>query len=147
KMPVEPAFKKVGEPIIVKPVEKTLWDRLGGKEKVEKVVDDFVAIAGDDPKVDVTRGGKIKLDDDKVAALKKGLVTFISAANKGPLKYTGKSMKEVHKGMEITDAQFDAAVDDLLKALEKNEVKEDDIKALRALVEGTRKDIVEKKDE
>src|SRR5262245_47501059 len=38
KMPVEPGPKKVGEPIIAKPAEKTLWDRLGGKEKVEKVV-------------------------------------------------------------------------------------------------------------
>jgi hypothetical protein len=48
--------------------------------------------------------------------------------------------------MEITDAEFDAAADDLLKALEKNEVKEEEIKALLGAVAGTRKDIVEKKE-
>jgi hemoglobin len=134
------------EKVDAKPAEKTLWDRLGGEEAVKKVVDDFVAMAGEDEKVNVTRGGKIKLDDDKVAALKKSLVAFVSAASKGPIKYTGKSMKEAHKGMEITDAEFDAAVDVLLKALDKNGVKEEEAKELRAAVEGTRKDIVQKKE-
>jgi hemoglobin len=96
--------------------------------------------------VDITRGGKIKLTDDQVVALKKHLVAFVSQASGGPLKYTGKSMKEVHKDMAITDDEFTASVDDLVKALEKNGVKEEEIKAVRDAVEGTRKDIVTKKE-
>jgi hemoglobin len=142
--------KPVGD--VPKPIEKvdakpTLWQRLGGEEAVKKVVDDFVAMAAEDEKVNVTRGGKLKLDDDKVAALKKSLVAFVSAASKGPIPYTGKNMKEAHKGMDITNAEFDAAVDVLLKALDKNGVKEEEAKELRAAVEGTRKDIVQKKDD
>ena len=45
------------------PGPKTLWDRLGGEAGVSKVVDDFVAAAATDPKVDFSRGGKYKLDD------------------------------------------------------------------------------------
>ncbi len=52
-------------------------------------------------------------------------------------------MKEVHKGMKITNAEFDAAAKDLQEALEKNGAKPDDEKAVMAAVEGTRKDIVE----
>src|SRR5262249_40776319 len=77
------------------------------------------------------------------------LVQLISATTGGPLKYTGKSMKEVHKGMGITNEEFDALGADLKKALEKNDVKEEDIEALLKIVDSTRKDIVEgeKKDD
>jgi hemoglobin len=130
----------------VRPDAKTtLWDRLGGQKGVAKVVDDFVALAAQNPKVDFTRGGKFKLDDAAVADLKKKLVEFVSAATGGPLKYTGKDMKEVHKGMGITDEQFDAAAADLTKALEQNKVKAEDAQALLKIVETTRKEIVEPK--
>jgi hemoglobin len=120
-----------------------LWNRLGGEKGVAKVVDDFTALAATDPKVDFTRGGKYKLDDLAVAEFKKKMVQFISANTGGPLKYSGKSMKEVHKGMGITNAQFDAAAGDLAKALAKNGVKAADASALLGIVETTRKDIVE----
>src|SRR5262249_37067798 len=50
---------------------------------------------------------------------------------------------ELHKGMGITDAQFDAAAGDLARAMAKNGVKAEDAKALLQIVEATRKDIVE----
>jgi hemoglobin len=121
----------------------TLWDRLGGEENVRKVVNDFVALAGSDPKVDFSRGGKYKLDDTAVAHLKKELIDFVSQASGGPYPYPGKSMKEVHKGMGISDAEFDAAAADLRKALEKNGAKPEDITQVLQAVEQTRADIVQ----
>src|SRR5437870_1997957 len=82
----------------------TLWDRLGGEDNVRKVVHEFVVTAGADPKVNITRGGKFKLDDKKVALLEQRVVEYVSSISGGPLRYTGKSMKEVHKGMAITNA-------------------------------------------
>lgn len=142
-----PGEKKppVGEPI-GKPIPVTLWQKLGGEPAVTKVVDDFVAMAAEDPKVNFTRDGKVKVTDEQVAALKKSLVAFVSQASGGPIKYTGKSMKEVHKDMAITDAEFDATKEALQKAMEKNNVKDDEIKAVLGAVEGTRKDIVTKKE-
>lgn len=126
-------------------VKKSLWDRLGGEASVTKVVQDFIKIAGDDPKVDVTRGGKYKLDDKTLKLLEKHVVAFVSSATGGPLKYKGADMKAAHKGMGITNAQFSAAKADLKIALEKNGAKAEEIKELLQIVESTRKDIVEKK--
>jgi hemoglobin len=123
----------------------TLWQKLGGETNVRKVVDDFVALAGKDPKVDFFRGGKYKPTEQQVADLKQKLVEFVSQATGGPLPYTGKSMKEVHKGMGITEAQFNAAAADLKKALDQNGTKPADRDALLAIVGTTRKDIVEAK--
>lgn len=123
----------------------TLWDRLGGEKNVRKVVEDFVALAARDPKVNFDRGGKVKLDPVKLADLKDQLVDFISSATGGPLKYTGKSMKEIHKGMKITTAEFDATAADLRKALEQNGARAADIDAVMQAVAGTRNDIVEVK--
>jgi hemoglobin len=134
------------EELIGRP-EKSLWDRLGGEPAVSKVVDDFTEIAGPDPKVNFTRDGKYKPTDEQMVALKKSLVAFISSATGGPLKYTGKSMKEVHKGMGITNEEFDAIGADLVQALAKNGVAKENIAALMAIVETTRKDIVEAKAE
>ena len=108
------------------------------------MVDDFFNYVNED-KIDITRGGKIKLDDKKTAEFKKNVVAFISSASGGPLPYLGKSMKEAHKGMGITDAEFDATAQALVKALKKNGVRQAEIDELVSAVAGTRKDIVEKK--
>ena len=119
----------------------TLWERLGSEAGVKKIVDDFVESASKDAKVDFLRGGKVKNLD--VGHLKKELVDQISSISDGPFKYTGKSMKDAHKGMGITDAQFDAIAQDFRQALVKNNVKAEDITALLLMVGGTRSDIVE----
>src|SRR5207248_8917254 len=83
--------------------EVKLWDKLGGEANVRKVVDDFVDLAADDKDVNFFRTPEAKatVTPAKVKALKDGLVNFISVATGGPLKYTGGSMKDVHKGMKI----------------------------------------------
>jgi hemoglobin len=126
-----------------KPAGKSLWDRMGGEPAFTKVVNEFVDQAGDDPTINVTRNGKIKLDDEAVAKLKKNLVAWFSSVTGGPIKYKGKSMKELHKGMGITDKEFDAGGALLQKVLEDNKVKPADADALMKIVGSTRKDIVE----
>jgi hemoglobin len=137
--PKKPEAQKAPEPRLL-----SLWDRLGGESAVTKVVDDFFNYVNDD-KIDFTRGGKIKLDDKKKTEFKKNMVAFISSASGGPIPYKGKSMKEAHKGMGITDAEFDATAQALVKALKKNGVKQAEIDDLISVVAGTRKEIVEKK--
>jgi hemoglobin len=125
----------------------TLWDRLGQEAGVRKVIDQVTDLAAKDPKVDFTRGGKIKLTRDDVAKFKEEMVDWVSAHTGGPLKYTGKNMKVVHEGMHITNAQFDALAAHIRGVLEKNRVQPDDVKAVLGAVEATRKDIVEAKAE
>jgi hemoglobin len=124
------------------PKAKTLWDRLGGEAKVARVVDDFLARASKDPKVNFDRDGKYKLD---MKDLKKKSIEMFSEASNGPYKYTGGDMKTVHKGMGITNAEFDAAAGHLKKALESNGVAAKDVAEVLKVVESTRKDIVQAK--
>jgi hemoglobin len=124
---------------------KSLWDRLGGEPAVRAVVKELTARAAADPKVNFTRGGKYKLDEKALATFQQHMVEFVSAATGGPLKYKGKDMKTAHKGMHITDAEFNALAADLSAVLDKFKVPARDKKELLAKVASTRKDIVEGK--
>lgn len=125
--------------------KKPLWDRLGGEAAVRAVVKDFVAAAAPDPKVNFFRDGKYKLDAAGVTKLEQLLVEMISSATGGPLKYTGRTMKESHKGMGITEAEFGALAGHLVATLKKYKVPQAEMDELVAIVAGTKDEIVEKK--
>ena len=94
-------------------MQKSLYDRLGGKDAITAVVDDFVANVAADKRIN----GFFAHTD--IPRLKKNLVDQLCAATGGPCTYTGRDMKTAHKGMGITDADFNALVEDLTKSLNK----------------------------
>ena len=96
--------------------QKSLYERLGGKEAITAVVDDFVANVAADNRIN---GFFAKAN---IPRLKANLVDQICQATGGPCTYTGKDMKTAHKGMGITDADFNALVGDLQKSLNKFKV-------------------------
>ena len=100
------------------PPQKSLYDRLGGTPAITAVVDDFVANVAADNRIN---GFFARTD---IPRLKKLLIEQICAGTGGPCTYTGRSMQAAHKGMNITDAQFNALVDDLQKTLVKFKVPE-----------------------
>jgi len=124
---------------------KSLWDRLGGESAVRAVVKDFVASAAKDPKVNITRDGAFKLSPDVVKTLEQKLVELVSAVSGGPLKYTGRDMKTIHKGMGITDEEFNATAKHLVDTLNKFKVPAAEQKELLTIIGSTRSDIVEPK--
>jgi hemoglobin len=126
--------------------KETLYTRLGGKPAITKVVDDLVTIVIEDPRIKDEHKEHFKKEDN-VAELKKKLVDQIGQATGGPEKYTGRNMKDAHKGMKITDADFDALADDVGKALDKNNVGPKEKKELMDLLGPMRKEVVEKPEE
>src|SRR5437763_5565971 len=120
----------------------TLWRRLGGQARVEKVVDDFVESVKADPRVNLTRGGKHPLDDEALAALKRKLVGYVSSVSEGTVPYTGRPLAEAHAGMVVTAEEFSAMAAALRLALEKNGVAAADVDALMQKVAQTRRDVV-----
>ena len=126
---------------------KSLYSRLGGEPAIRAVVDDFVAIAAADPAVNFTRKGhpaEWQATPENIRHLKQKLVEFIGSATGGPQQYTGQPMAAVHTGMEITDAEFNAAAADLKQALAKNKVPEPLQQELLAIVGTTRSQMVGK---
>ena len=121
------------------PAGPTLYQRLGGREGIKGVVDDFVANMAADPRVN----GRFKgLDAGRVAKLQTNFADQICDATGGPCAYLGRDMKTAHAGMRITDAEWTATVEDLVKALDKFKVGSKEQQELLAILGPMKKDIV-----
>lgn len=99
---------------------KTLWEQLGGNQNMERIIHDFVDLAIRDPAVNYTRHGRFVFDEAAIQFSKKSALSFFSAATGGPFSYTGRSLADIHRGMQISNSEFDAICQDLRHALEKN---------------------------
>lgn len=113
-----------------------LYDRLGGKDAIAKVVDMFVANVAADERINA------QFQNADITNLKTKLVDQICEASGGPCKYTGKNMKEAHVGMGITSADFDALVEDLVKAMKDAGVGEQEQRELLSVLGPMKPDIV-----
>jgi hemoglobin len=91
----------------------SLYDRLGKKDAIQAVVHEFIGIVVADDRIN-----KFFAKAD-ATNLEKQLTDQICKASGGPCEYTGKDMKTAHTGMQISDADFNALVEDLGKALDK----------------------------
>lgn len=114
----------------------SLYERLGKKEAITAVVDDFVARVAADSRING------KFANANIPRLKQMLVDQVCEASGGPCKYTGRDMKSAHAGMAITGAQFDALVGDLVATLNKFKVPAREQGELLSVLGPMKKDIV-----
>jgi hemoglobin len=122
------------------PKPKSLYERLGNKEGITKVVDSFLKnMTGND----VVKKRFAKLSKDKVEKLRTGLIDQICKESGGDCEYAGKSMKDAHKNMKITEAEWNATVSALMAALDENKVAENEMNDLIGLIAPMKDDIVE----
>lgn len=133
-----------------------LYDRLGGKEAIAAIVDDFTTRVIQDPRVNwerrgVKSGGSLfrraesvtwEPTVENVTRLKKHMAQFLSLATGGPAQYDGQSIEASHEGMRITNAEFDAAIGDLKASLDNLQIPSLEQKELLAIIESTRPQIV-----
>lgn len=123
--------------------QKSLYERLGGTPAIRAVVDEFVATAAADTRINKFFAATAA-DPQRLQAFKGKLVDQICEASGGPCKYTGKDMKTAHAGMGVSSADFTALVEDLVKALDKFKVPHADQKVLLGVLGPMKADIVEK---
>src|SRR6266446_6709666 len=116
--------------------QPSLYERLGGKPAITAVVDDFIGNVGGDTRINK------RFANADIPRLKTMLVNQICQASGGPCTYTGASMKDAHKGMKITDAEFNALVEDLVKSLDKFKVGAQEKNDLLGALGGMKPDIV-----
>jgi len=121
------------------PATPTLYQRLGGREAIKQVVDDFVANLAADPRVNARFKG---LDAAKMAKLQTDLADQICDVTGGPCAYLGRDMKTVHAGMKITEAEWNETVEDLVKTLNKFKVGPKEQQELLSALGSMKKDIV-----
>lgn len=117
--------------------EQPLYERLGGKEAITAVVDDFVGRVAADNRVNSF------FATTDIPAFKALLVEQLCEATGGPCTYTGRDMKTTHDGMGVTDADFNAVVEDLVATLDKFQVPAQEKNELLSILGPMRSDIVE----
>ena len=122
------------------PVGKTmdsLYNRLGGKAAIVKVIDEFVGNVAKDDRVN----GRFATTD--IPRFKGHMVDQVCAATGGPCTYSGRDMVTTHKDMGITNAEFSAVVQDLVTALNTLNVPKAEQQELLGLLGPMKSDIVE----
>jgi truncated hemoglobin YjbI len=112
---------------------KTLFERLGGKDALTAVIDQFITNVAGDARINSFFAGTAS-NPARLAAFKNNLIDQVCEATGGPCKYKGLDMKTAHRGMKISDVEFDALVDDLGQALAKFNVPAEEKAALVALL-------------
>jgi len=116
---------------------RTLYQRLGGMPAIKALVIGVKDRAVSDPR---TREYFKGFDPEPIV---EHFIQLACVATGGPCKYEGRPMKQVHKGLHITNAAFDAFMEDILFTAKKLKVKQAEQDEVAGLFNATRKDIVE----
>jgi len=103
---------------------QSLYEKLGSRSGITKIVDDIVEAHMVNPTI---KARFIPYNDDpeNLKKIKGHLVDFICAGTGGEETYQGRPMDATHRGMNITDEEYMAAVDDIMSVLRNHGVSED----------------------
>ncbi|HER35752.1 MAG TPA: group 1 truncated hemoglobin [Halothiobacillaceae bacterium] len=88
----------------------------GKKAGIKTIIDDFVGVVAADNRINQYFAGA------NIPRLKMALTNQVCGALGGPCEYKGANMKQVHKGMDVTEAAFNALTEDLMVAMNKHNV-------------------------
>lgn len=115
----------------------SLYERLGGIEAIMAAVRDFEDRVGKDDRINRKFA---KTDLDRLA---KEFADQLCATSGGPCTYTGRSMKQAHTDMAVTNGEFDAFMEVLVATLDNHKVGKDEQGEVLSLLNPLRGEIVE----
>lgn len=124
------------------PGTPSLYERLGGVFAIAAVVDEFIdrvmesSVLNANPKVDEAHHRV------HPAGFKYLVTEQLCAAAGGPQRYTGRSMSDSHRHLEITAGEWQAFLDILKRTLDKFGVPAAEQSEIFRIVESTQGDIV-----
>ena len=122
--------------------QKSLYDRLGGVYAIAADMDDLIDRVMDNPRLNANP----KVDEAHHRVSRAGfkyLVTeMVCGATGGPQRYTGRSMRDSHVHLDITEDEWQVFLGDLQACLDKFNVPEAERREIFALIDSTKRDIV-----
>lgn len=117
---------------------QTLYDNLGGKETIHKIMARTLALSLEDKRIAHT------LEKSDIARLTQLLTDQTCELTGGPCKYDGLDMKKAHVGLGLTTAHFNALVEHLQQAMNEANISNRTQNKLLALMAPMHRDVVEK---
>lgn len=116
---------------------KTLYERLGGNGGITRLVGDVINAHLNNPVVKTRFVNAKDLEHAKQMSIE-----FFCAGSGGPETYGGKDMLTIHRGMNISEQEFIAVVDDILGAMDKNNLGDDEKKDVLAILYSLKDEII-----
>lgn len=122
------------------PSEPTLYDRLGGYDAIAALSDDLVQRLRADAQL-----GRFwqHRGEDGIRREKQLLIDFLCASAGGPMYYTGRDMTTSHKGMGITESDWQVFLGHLKDSIAKFELPAKEAADVLGFVESTKAEMVE----
>jgi len=124
------------EAMATRQAEKSLYERLGGKEKIHAIVTEVVRLHG------VNDDIKHFLDGVDQKHLIDMVTEFLVVGTGGPGEYTGRSMVDSHAYLELTNADFLTAGSDIMQAMNNKECGEAEIQEVICALVSLRDQVV-----
>lgn len=107
-----------------------LWDRLGNEKEIRPMVKEFLARAMRDPKVNFSRGGAFKFDDENKERLERFFVAGIAEGSGGPRDDLVQKLRGLLGEMAFTEAEFTALAKNLADVATERKIPEKEVKEL-----------------
>jgi hemoglobin len=114
----------------------SLYNRLGGEQAVRKIVNDVLDKNLSNPRI------RKHFQNVDMNRLKQHVFDFFSMGTGGPHQYTGRDMRIAHENLGITSDDFELANDDMLKALQENNVPQAEIDEVMNILNSMKGDVV-----
>lgn len=115
-----------------------LYEALGGQSGIHAIMETFVLNIAEDERV---VHHFVNADVERFHAK---ISEHICELTGGPCVYSGAAMPEVHKGMNISRAEFNAIVENLIKAMETHHVRVDTQNQLLAILAAMHNDVIQR---
>ena len=124
------------------PPQPSLYERLGGIYSIAVVIDDFIDRVMADGRLNANPAVNEAHHRVPPAGFKYLVTEMVGWATGGPQKYTGRSMPDSHRHLNITPKEWEAFMDDFQQTLDKFRVPAAEQAELKAIVNSTYGDIV-----
>jgi hemoglobin len=113
-----------------------LYDQFGKLEGLNAVVDGLVE------RIHANAQIAPLFANTDMARFHQLLVEYLCMTIGGPCTYTGEELVEVHTGLDITEAEFNSLVEDLIDVMQERNIPRAAQNELLARLAPTRKDII-----
>lgn len=91
--------------------QENLYTALGGEAGIAQIADNFIMEIANDERVIAY------FADSNVERFRQFFIEHLCMLTDGPCEYTGDSLVDTHVGMNVTEAAFNAIVEDLMAAM------------------------------
>ena len=114
----------------------SIFERIGGNTAVRAIVSDIWDNHSKNPIV------KNRFQFSDPIYVKQKVYEIFAMATGGDVEYTGQDMKTTHATMNISEMEFNAVVDDIMAALDKNNIATQEKNEILAILWSVRPDVV-----